>query len=73
MDLTPYGKLLITLGLVVAVIGVLSAYGGKIPWIGRLPGDILFKGRYGTVYFPLATCVVISILISLVLFFFRNR
>lgn len=73
MDLTPYGKLLIVLGLAVTATGVLLAFGGKIPWIGRLPGDILIKGRQGTFYFPLATCLLVSILISLVLFFFRNR
>lgn len=73
MDLSPLGKLLIALGLAVTAMGVLLAFGWKIPWIGRLPGDIVLKGRQGTFYFPLATCLVISILISLVLFFFRNR
>lgn len=73
MDLTPYGKLLIIIGLAVTAMGVLLAFGGKIPWIGRLPGDFVIKGRQGTFYFPLATCLLVSILISLVLFFFRNR
>ena len=73
MDLTPLGKLMIVAGLVVAGIGFLLVFGGKIPWIGRLPGDIVIKGRFGTFYFPLVTSLIISVLISLVLLFFRNR
>ncbi|MDD5474904.1 MAG: DUF2905 domain-containing protein [Syntrophales bacterium] len=73
MDLTPFGKILILIGLLIAAAGILLALGLKIPWIGRLPGDLFIKGKYGTLYLPLMSCLIISILISLALFFFRNR
>jgi len=73
MDLTPLGKLLISVGLIVAGVGVLFFFGGKIHWFGRLPGDILVKGKNFTFYFPLMTCLVISIVVSLLLFLFRGR
>ena len=65
MDL---GKLLVALGLVLVVVGALVMLAGRahLP-IGRLPGDMVFRGRNTTFYFPLATCIVVSILLSLVL------
>ena len=62
------GKLLLTLGAVIAVVGVVLILAGKfnLP-VGRLPGDILYRGKNSVFYFPLATCLIISILLSLVL------
>jgi hypothetical protein len=45
---------------------------GKLPWLGKLPGDIFYKGDHVTVYFPLATCIVISVVLSLLLWLFRR-
>jgi len=61
------GKILILAGglLILVGIGLLSA--GKIPWLGRLPGDIHIRGKHWTFYFPLATCILISIILTLVL------
>lgn len=73
MDMTTLGKLLILVGLVITGLGVMLLAGGKVPWLGRLPGDILIRGRQGTFYFPLMTCLVVSVVVSLVLFFFKNR
>ena len=73
MDITPLGKLLILVGLVITGLGILLLAGGKVPWLGRLPGDILIRGKEGTFYFPLMTCLVISVVVSLVLFFLKNR
>ncbi|HET57385.1 MAG TPA: DUF2905 domain-containing protein [Deltaproteobacteria bacterium] len=73
MDLSPFGKTLVVIGLIVAGLGVLLMAGGKIPWLGRLPGDIFVRGKYGSLYFPLASCLIVSILVSLIIFFFRNR
>ena len=61
-----FGKTLILIGLAIAVVGVLLVLGGKIPWIGRLPGDFTFKSEKFTFYFPLATSVLISIVLSLI-------
>ncbi len=61
------GKFLILLGIVIIVIGVFFLLSGKIPYIGRLPGDIIIQRKNFTFYFPLATSILLSILITLVL------
>jgi hypothetical protein len=66
------GKTLIVLGIAIVVLGVLFTFGGRIPWLGNLPGDIYIqRGRFNF-YFPITTCIVISAVISLVLYFFRR-
>ncbi len=68
------GKVLVIIGLILAVVGALFLVGGKIPWLGRLPGDILIKGKNFTFYFPIATSIIVSIVLSLILyFFFRGK
>ncbi|MDI6790663.1 MAG: DUF2905 domain-containing protein [Thermodesulfobacteriota bacterium] len=67
------GKILIVLGLVIAGVGLLFALGGKIPWIGRLPGDIYIKRKNFTFYFPLATSLLISIILTLIFMLFRRK
>ena len=66
------GKSLIVLGLVIALIGVLLTLAGRIPWLGRLPGDIYLKRENFTFYFPLATSIIISIVLSFILWLFRR-
>ena len=67
-----FGRTLIILGIVIIALGTLLTFGGKIPWLGQLPGDIYIqRGRFN-LYFPITTCIVISILISLVLYLFRR-
>jgi len=62
------GKALLIFGLVIAVIGAILLAGPKLPLrIGRLPGDISYHGRHGTFYFPLVTCIVLSVVLTLVL------
>ena len=63
------GKLLVITGLVIAGIGLLMMVG--IP-LGRLPGDIVIRKGSGTFYFPLATCIVLSIILTLLLSFLRR-
>jgi len=70
--MAPAGKLLILLGLVLVGAGILFLLSDKIPWMGRLPGDITIKRDNYTVYFPLATCILISVIVSLILWFFRK-
>ena len=67
-----FGKALIYIGILLLVIGVVFSLAGKIPWLGRLPGDITIERDGFTFYFPLATCILISVIISLVLYFFRR-
>ena len=66
------GKTLIYLGLFVVVVGLILSLGGKIPWLGHLPGDIYIQRERFTFYFPLTTCLVISVIITLVLYLFRR-
>jgi hypothetical protein len=72
-EITGFGKILIVLGIVSIAAGLLFIFAGKIPWIGKLPGDIYIKKEHFTFYFPLGTSVLLSILISLILFFIGRR
>lgn len=67
-----FGKTLIVIGLIIAAVGVVLTLAGRIPWIGRLPGDIYIKKENFTFYFPLATSIIISILLTLILWLFRK-
>ena len=67
-----WGKTLITIGIILVVLGLIFSAAGKIHWLGNLPGDITIQRERYTFYFPLATCILISIIISLVLYFFRR-
>jgi hypothetical protein len=66
------GKLLILLGVLIIVIGLLLLVGEKIPWVGKLPGDIIIKKERFTFYFPLATSILISIILTLLFALFRK-
>ena len=66
------GKVLIVLGAFIAGIGVLLLMGDKIPWIGRLPGDILVKKERFTFYFPIVTCIILSVLLTIIFSLFRK-
>jgi hypothetical protein len=66
------GKILVVIGLLVAGVGVLFLLADKIPWLGRLPGDLTFRRGNFTFYFPIVTCLVISVLLSLLFWLFRK-
>jgi hypothetical protein len=66
------GKMLILLGGVLVVVGVLLTLGGKLPWLGRLPGDIVIQRDNFTFYFPLATSILLSVVLSLLFLLFRR-
>lgn len=65
-------KAIIFFGIVLVVVGGLMLAAGKIPWVGRLPGDFMVKKENFTFYFPLTTSILLSVLASLV-FFLLNR
>ncbi|MGV8081783.1 MAG: DUF2905 domain-containing protein [Syntrophales bacterium] len=73
-DLSGIGKMLIVLGLVLAGVGLLFVLGGKglLSWVGRLPGDFSWRGRSVQIHFPLATSLLVSLVLSL-LWIFLNR
>jgi len=68
-----FAKLLILFGIVLALLGGLLLVVGKIPLIGRLPGDIYIRKGDFTFYFPLATSILISILLTLLFSLFGRR
>lgn len=64
-----FGKLLLALGAIIAIVGLALILMGRtnLP-IGRLPGDIIYRGKNATLYFPLATSILISIVLSVLLY-----
>jgi uncharacterized membrane protein YkgB len=72
IGLGPLGKTLILLGVFIILIGLLLLIGEKIPWIGRLPGDIIIRKKNFTFYFPIVTSILISIILTLLFTLFRK-
>jgi len=66
------GKMLIIFGLVLTGVGVLLTVAGRIPWLGKLPGDFYYKSDHLTFYFPIVTCALVSIVLSLLFYLFRR-
>lgn len=73
MDLNPIARMLILFGLFLAGVGVLLLLIRQVPFLGKLPGDILVQRKNFTFYFPIATCVVLSLVLSLILYLFSRR
>ena len=68
------GRMLIGLGLLVLALGLIVSLGEKLPIrFGRLPGDIVLRGRNSTFYFPLVTCLLLSAVLSFVLWLIGRR
>ena len=72
-DFSSLGKVLIIAGIFVALLGVFIIAAGKIPHIGRLPGDIYIQRKNFTFYFPLATSIIISIVLSILFWLIFSR
>lgn len=68
----PPGRMLIILGGLLILVGLLLTYGGRIPWLGKLPGDIRIERENFSFYFPLATSLLVSLLLSLLFWLFRR-
>ena len=71
--MTEFGRTLIILGLVLAGFGLLITVAGQVPFLGRLPGDIYIKREGFVFYFPLATSMVISLILTLLIFTLFRR
>jgi uncharacterized protein HemY len=71
------GKILLGFGVVMVVLGVIlfvaGNLSGKVPWLGRLPGDVYIDRGTWKIYFPLTTSILISVLLSLLVFVFGRR
>ncbi|MBU0503339.1 MAG: DUF2905 domain-containing protein [Candidatus Omnitrophota bacterium] len=67
------GKILIISGIILLGLGLALVFAGKIPFIGRLPGDILIQKNNFSFYFPLTTSIVVSIILSIIFWLWSRR
>ncbi|MFB0526048.1 MAG: DUF2905 domain-containing protein [bacterium] len=67
------GRILIIFGIVLILVGLILTSGIKIPYLGKLPGDICIKRPNFTFYFPITTCILLSIILSLILWFLGRK
>jgi hypothetical protein len=71
-ELHQIGKILIFGGIFLLLLGVLIFFGDKIPFLGKLPGDIYIKRKNFIFYFPIVTSILLSLLISLIIYLFKK-
>ncbi len=69
---TEIGKFLIVIGVIIVLLGILVSIDPKIPLIGKLPGDIYIKKNGFSIYFPITTCIIISIILTLLFSLFKK-
>jgi hypothetical protein len=67
MDISDLGRFVLIAGVVLVLVGGLLMLGGNIPWLGRLPGDVVIQRDGFTVYFPLASMLVVSVVLTIIL------
>ena len=71
VPLRELGRTLFVLGAFITLIGALLYFAGRLPFrLGRLPGDIVHRGEHSTFYFPIVTCLVLSLALSLLFWLF---
>ncbi|WP_347275345.1 DUF2905 domain-containing protein [Candidatus Kuenenia sp.] len=68
-----FGKVLIIAGIILIIAGALFLFVNKIPFLGRLPGDIAVQKKNFSFYFPLTTCIIISIILSLIMWLLGRK
>ena len=73
MDTAPFGWALVVLGAVILVVGLIVVSGGRIPLLGQLPGDIVIERDNVTIFLPLGTMLLVSVVVSLVLALLGRR
>ena len=67
------GKVLVVFGAVIIGLGVILMLSGKLPWFGKLPGDIVIEKKNFTFYFPIATSILISVFLTLLFWLFGKK
>jgi hypothetical protein len=67
MDISDLGRFVLIAGVVLVLFGGVLMLGGNIPWLGRLPGDVVIQRDGFTVYFPLASMLVVSVVLTIIL------
>ena len=71
-ELPSLGRILLVVGAIIAGFGLVLLLSPKLPWLGRLPGDILIRRERFSFYFPLASCLLVSLVLSFVLWLVRR-
>jgi hypothetical protein len=66
------GKVLILIGIILVLLGTIIIFANKIPFIGKLPGDFSWRGKNWSFYFPLGTSILLSVLISLIIYLIQK-
>ncbi len=61
------GRFLILIGTLIIAVGLVLTFAGKIPWLGRLPGDLMIQRKNVVVYIPIVTCLLLSLILTIVL------
>lgn len=70
--MTELGRALMLLGALVFALGGLLTLAGKLPWLGRLPGDLVVERGPVTFYFPIVTCLILSVVLTVLVWLFRR-
>lgn len=73
LDLNSMAKVLILAGVLITAMGIFFLFSDKIPWLGNLPGDIYIQRKNFSIYLPITTCIIISIILSLIFYFITRR
>ena len=68
-----FARIIILVGIVMIMVGFAIILGPKLPWVGKLPGDILIKRDGFTLFFPLATSIIISIIVTIIINLFIRK
>lgn len=72
-DINSLGRSLVIFGIALIALGILFMLGGKLPCLGRLPGDIYVQKKNFTFFFPITTSILVSIILTIILLLFRRR
>lgn len=72
-NISGLGKMIFIAGIIIAVVGLIIMFFNKIPFIGKMPGDIIIKKENFTFYFPIVTSILLSIILSLIFYFLRRK
>jgi hypothetical protein len=67
-----FGRSLIITGIMLIAVGLIISFAPRLPWLGKLPGDILIRKENFSFYFPLGSCILLSLLLSFIMWLFRK-
>ena len=72
-NISSIGRMMVLFGLALTAIGAVLMFAGRVPWVGRLPGDIYIQKKNFSLFFPVMTFILVSIILSLLINLFRHK